>query len=161
MQTHDGGAERSRQSLGKDTVRCFLPCDPVACLESGNAHRIKKIRIGFDLIDVSIAQLDAVLELRLGKPHLSELKPGGYITGSSDANPVEAQIDLIKECIPDADKIGILYTQSETNSEVQANQAQAQAEKVGLTVVRMTCTDTTDLPSGYDDREHRCQVCRL
>ena len=75
----------------------------------------------------------------------SNAAPGGYITGSSDANPVEAQIDLIKECIPDADKIGILYTQSETNSEVQANQAQAQAEKVGLTVVRMTCTDTTDL----------------
>ena len=75
----------------------------------------------------------------------SNAAPGGYITGSSDANPVEAQIDLIKECIPDADKVGILYTQSETNSEVQANQAQAQAEKVGLTVVRMTCTDTTDL----------------
>lgn len=75
----------------------------------------------------------------------SNAAPGGYITGSSDANPVEAQVDLIKECIPDADKIGILYTQSETNSEVQANQAQAQAEKVGLTVVRMTCTDTTDL----------------
>ncbi|MBO7078442.1 MAG: ABC transporter substrate-binding protein [Bacilli bacterium] len=75
----------------------------------------------------------------------SNAAPGGYITGSSDANPVEAQIDLIKECIPDADKVGILYTQSETNSEVQANQAQAQAEKVGLTIVRMTCTDTTDL----------------
>ena len=75
----------------------------------------------------------------------SNAAPGGYITGSSDANPVEAQIDLIKECLPEADKMGILYTQSETNSEVQANQAQAQAEKQGLTVVRMTCTDTTDL----------------
>ena len=71
--------------------------------------------------------------------------PGGYITGSSDANPVEAQIDLIKECIPSADKIGILYTQSETNSEVQANQAEMQAKKAGLSVVRMTCTGTTDL----------------
>lgn len=75
----------------------------------------------------------------------SNAKPGGYITGSSDANPVEAQIDLIKECIPTADKIGILYTQSETNSEVQANQAEAQAVKAGLQVVRMTCTDTSDL----------------
>ncbi len=76
----------------------------------------------------------------------SNAAPGGFITGSSDANPVEAQIDLIKECLPDADKIGILYTQSETNSEVQANQAEAQAIAAGLSVVRMTCTDTTDLP---------------
>ena len=76
----------------------------------------------------------------------SNAAPGGYITGASDANPVEAQIDLIKECLPEADKIGILYTQSETNSEVQANQAEAQAKKAGLEVVRMTCTDTTDLP---------------
>lgn len=75
----------------------------------------------------------------------SNEKPGGFITGSSDANPVEAQIDLILECIPEADKIGILYTQSETNSEVQANQAEAQAIKKGLEVVRMTCTDTSDL----------------
>ena len=75
----------------------------------------------------------------------SNSAPGGYITGSSDANPVEAQIDLIKECLPSADKMGILYTQSETNSEVQANQAEAQAKANGLEVVRMTCTDTTDL----------------
>lgn len=75
----------------------------------------------------------------------SNSAPGGYITGSSDANPVEAQIDLIKECIPSADKMGILYTQSETNSEVQANQAEAQARQNGLEVIRMTCTDTTDL----------------
>ena len=71
--------------------------------------------------------------------------PGGYITGSSDANPVEAQIDLIKECIPGADKIGILYTQSETNSEVQANQAKTEAEKEGMAVEVMTCTDSSDL----------------
>lgn len=75
----------------------------------------------------------------------SNEKPGGFITGTSDANPVAAQISLIKECLPEADKIGILYTQSEINSEVQANQAEAQATSEGLSVVRMTCTDTTDL----------------
>lgn len=73
--------------------------------------------------------------------------PGGYITGTSDANPVEAQIALIKECIPDITKIGILYTQSETNSEVQARQAKAAAEKQNIEVVTKTCTDSSDLSS--------------
>ena len=61
--------------------------------------------------------------------------PGGFITGTSDMNPVEAQIDLIKTCLPDVDKIGIIYTQSETNSKVQANLAKAEAEKYGISVV--------------------------
>ena len=62
-------------------------------------------------------------------------------------NPVEAQINLIKAVKPDAKKIGILYTQSETNSEVQANQAKAAAEKAGLSVTIETCTDASDLTS--------------
>ncbi|MDY4849422.1 MAG: ABC transporter substrate-binding protein [Bacilli bacterium] len=77
----------------------------------------------------------------------SNENPGGYITGSSDANPVEAQIQLIKECIPDADLIGILYTQSETNSEVQANQARAAATELGISTKVSTCTDSSDISS--------------
>ncbi len=74
-------------------------------------------------------------------------KPGQNVTGTSDANPVEAQIDLIKECIPSATKIGVMYTQSETNSKVQADQAKAQAEKQGLNVVVKTCNDSSDIAS--------------
>ncbi len=74
-------------------------------------------------------------------------KPGQNVTGTSDANPVEAQIDLIKECIPAASKMGIMYTQSETNSKVQADQAKAEAEKQGLSIVVKTCTDSSDISS--------------
>ncbi len=40
----------------------------------------------------------------------------GNITGTSDALPVEAQLQLIRSILPDAKKIGIIYTTSETNS---------------------------------------------
>ena len=70
-----------------------------------------------------------------------------YLTGTSDANPVQAQISLIKECLPDAKKVGIIYTQSEINSEVQANEAKAEAEKQGLEVEISTCTDSSDISS--------------
>jgi len=71
----------------------------------------------------------------------------GFVTGTSDAQPVAAQIELIKECIPDADKIGIIYTQSETNSVIQANQAEAAATELGLSVERNTCTNASDISS--------------
>ena len=40
----------------------------------------------------------------------------GNITGSSDVLPVEEQLKMIREMMPDAKKIGILYTTSEANS---------------------------------------------
>ena len=76
--------------------------------------------------------------------------PGGHITGASDMNPVAAQIDLIKECLPTAQKIGIFYTQSETNSKVQADQAAAEAEEQGLAVEIMTCTDSSDIAANIN-----------
>lgn len=76
--------------------------------------------------------------------------PGGYITGASDMNPVAAQIDLIKECLPDAKKIGIFYTQSETNSKVQADQAKEEAIKQGLEVEIATCTDSSDIAANIN-----------
>lgn len=42
--------------------------------------------------------------------------PVGNITGTSDALAVEAQLQMIRELLPDAKKIGILYTTSEANS---------------------------------------------
>ena len=44
-------------------------------------------------------------------------KNPGNITGTSDALPVEAQLKLIRALMPDATKIGILHTTSETNSD--------------------------------------------
>lgn len=42
--------------------------------------------------------------------------PVGNITGTSDALAVDAQLQMIRELLPDAKKIGILYTTSEANS---------------------------------------------
>lgn len=42
--------------------------------------------------------------------------PAGNISGTADTLPVEAQLRMIREILPDARKIGILYTTSEANS---------------------------------------------
>ena len=43
--------------------------------------------------------------------------PVGEVTGTSDKLPIEDQLKMIRELQPEAKKIGILYTTSETNSE--------------------------------------------
>ena len=69
----------------------------------------------------------------------------GFVTGTTDAQPVEEQIDLITQLLPDVDKIGILYTQSETNSKIQADQAEAAAKAAELEVSIKTVTGPSDI----------------
>ena len=40
----------------------------------------------------------------------------GNVTGTSDELPIKAQLEMIREMLPDAKTIGIIYTTSETNS---------------------------------------------
>lgn len=60
-------------------------------------------------------------------------KPGGNITGVSDKTPVATQFELAQELMPEAKSVGILYSSTEDNSKYQAAEAEAAAEKYGLT----------------------------
>ena len=69
----------------------------------------------------------------------------GYVCGTTDANPVEEQIALIKEFKPDAKKVGIMYTQTEVNSKVQSDQAEAAIKKAGMGALIKTCSNSSDI----------------
>ena len=61
--------------------------------------------------------------------------PVGNITGTADALPVEEQLQMIREILPDAEKIGILYTTSETNSESTLKMYEDLASDYGFEIV--------------------------
>ena len=71
--------------------------------------------------------------------------PGGNITGVSDLTPIKEQFALIKEILPEAQTIGILYSSSEDNSIVQADQAIEIAQEMGLDTQVMTVSSTNDV----------------
>lgn len=73
-------------------------------------------------------------------------KSGTNVTGTSDATPMEAQFQLIKDLIPNAKKIGFPYTTSEANSVVQLNQAKALASKFGFEIVPSGLTNVNEIP---------------
>ena len=71
--------------------------------------------------------------------------PGFNVTGASDMNPIEAQIKMISEFVPDMQTLGIAYSSNEANSVYQAELARRIAEYLGLTVVTGTVTTTGDV----------------
>ena len=71
--------------------------------------------------------------------------PGGNVTGASDMNPIEAQINMIVEFLPDIETLGIVYSSNEANSVYQAEIARGVAEALGLTVIEGTVTTTGDV----------------
>ena len=75
----------------------------------------------------------------------SNQAPGGNVTGTNDNNPISEQIALVKELLPNAKKLGIIYTASEENSEIQAAVAKTEAEKLNMTVEIKTIESGNDL----------------
>ncbi|MDR1167256.1 MAG: ABC transporter substrate-binding protein [Deltaproteobacteria bacterium] len=61
--------------------------------------------------------------------------PGGNVTGTTDMNPIDAQLALIQEVLPQAKNIGIIYNAGEINSTVQVDLAKAAGAKLGFAFV--------------------------
>lgn len=74
-----------------------------------------------------------------------EQMPVGKVTGTSDQLPVEAQLKMIREILPEAKKIGILYTTSEANSIYSIQQYEALAETYGFTLETAGVTSTSEV----------------
>lgn len=67
------------------------------------------------------------------------------ITGTHDMIPVGKQIGLIKTLLPNAKKVGILYSSAEINSKHQAELANEEAKKLGLQARDYTVSNLNEL----------------
>ena len=76
--------------------------------------------------------------------------PVGEVTGTSDKLPVEKQLEMIRKILPDAKKIGILYSTSEVNSETAIAEYKAAAPDYGFEIVEGAVPPTADIPLAAD-----------
>lgn len=88
-------------------------------------------------------------------PVLAELAGGdgtpvGEVTGTSDKLPVEEQLGMIREMLPDAKTIGILYSTSEINSASTIEEYKQAAPKYGFEIVESGISGTADIPLATD-----------
>ena len=71
--------------------------------------------------------------------------PGGNVTGVSDLTPIKEQIDLLKQLIPDAQTIGVLYCSAESNSAIQAEMTREACEALGMEAIDYTVSNTNEI----------------
>lgn len=77
--------------------------------------------------------------------------PVGNITGTSDKLPVKQQLEMIRKILPEAKKIGILYTTSEVNSESTIADYEAIAPEFGFEIVKSGVSVVSDIPLATDN----------
>ena len=75
---------------------------------------------------------------------------GTNITGTSDATPIEKQLELALKLVGKIDKIGIIYNLGEANSEVQVKKVKELEEKYGYKLRVIGINNVNEISQGLD-----------
>lgn len=87
----------------------------------------------------------AITDYKVAKLVKDNNQPGTNVTGTTDMNPVEAQIDLLVKIMPKAKTVGFIYNSSEVNSQLQIELAKKAAAARGLKTVEATVSSVNDI----------------
>lgn len=96
-----------------------------------------------------------ILFTAVTNPVIAELvdnwdRPNTNVSGTSDLNPVEKQIELITELVPNVKKIAVLYDTDEVNSLYQVELAENYCNQNNIKLVKAGITDINDLLTKFD-----------
>lgn len=127
----------AQQFAGKDLDMVLAVATPAA---QATAQNITDIPVLFTAVTdpVSAELVD------------SEEAPGGNVTGTSDVAPIGDQLDLLKELVPDARTVGIVYASGEVNSQVQVEAAREAAGPRDLEITTQTVTTANDIQQAVE-----------
>lgn len=89
-------------------------------------------------------------------PILAELAkadgtPNGNTTGTSDKLPVEKQLEMIRQVLPEAKTIGIMYSTSEVNSVSAIEEYKEAAGNYGFEIIESGISASADIPLAADN----------
>ena len=85
-------------------------------------------------------------------------KTGTNVSGTSDLAPIDQQEAILKEIIPNAKKVGILYCSSEPNSAYQSKLMQEALKKDGIAYKEYAIADTNEVQSVTTAAAGECDV---
>lgn len=72
--------------------------------------------------------------------------PGGYVTGVTDAAPIEEQFKLFKKILSQLQTLGVIYNPGDNSSATPLKQARETAKKLGINLIEATAFKTSDVP---------------
>ena len=110
-------------------------CDVIVAIATSPAQVLMQTNVDTPIVGTAITDYvgSGLVE--------SDEHPGGYVTGVSDYFSSDKQVELIQELVSGVKKVGVLYTSSETNSEIQANEMVSALESTGIEAVVKTTPD--------------------
>lgn len=114
---------------GNQDLILAIATTPAQALQNVNDHTPILATAVTDFVEAGLAETNE--------------KPGGLIVGVSDGCPMSEQLSLLLEAVPTVKSLGIIYTSSEPNSEIQAKQMEEECNKNGITPVIQTVSDKT------------------
>ena len=83
---------------------------------------------------------------------------GINVTGTADLAPLAEQAAMIKELVPEAKKVGILYCSAEPNSKYQSDIVTEELKAMGLEVEEFTFADSNDVMLVTETAASSCDV---
>ena len=84
--------------------------------------------------------------------------PGRNVTGASDLAPIDEQIAMLMELIPDVQKVGLVYCSAEPNSIYQSKLAQGELDKPGVAWAEYTAADSNEVQAVVTKAVSECDV---
>ena len=96
----------------------------------------------------------------LGLKDETATKTGINVTGTADLAPLDKQAAMVKEWVPNAKKVGILYCSAEKNSKYQATVVGAKLKEMGAQNVLVSMAGDGALLLDEHGKTHVCGVCK-
>lgn len=87
----------------------------------------------------------AITDYKTAKLIKDNAKPGTNVTGTTDMNPVAAQLDLLTKIVPNAKTVGTIYCSSEVNSQLQIEILKEAAKKKNIVIKEATVSTVNDI----------------
>ena len=83
---------------------------------------------------------------------------GVNISGTSDLAPIDEQAAMLKELVPDAKTVGIIYCSAESNSKYQAELFAAALEELGIASKEYTAADSNEIQNVVTNAISECEA---
>jgi len=73
--------------------------------------------------------------------------PGGNVTGTADIWPIDDQFALMRQLVPKARRVGVLFNPAESNSQHSMEMVRASAPKNGFEIVTTPVASSAEVPA--------------
>ena len=87
----------------------------------------------------------AITDYAEAKLVASNKEPKGNITGTTDMNPIKEQVDLMLKIMPQTKNVGVVYSSSEVNSQLQVKILKEVLAAKNINVVEATVSNVNDI----------------